>query len=132
MAEQGFDKAYEVVKKLVAKFKQGEKHYLSQSYQEAEVRQDFLDDFFTALGWDVGHKIQHDPYEQEVKVEKGVRVSGAQKRADYSFAIAPNFRDPKFFAEAKKPSKQLKNAQDYFHSIRYGWHMGYPLSILTD
>ena len=132
MKEKNFDTAFEEVKKLVEKFKRGEKHYLSQSYQEAEVRQDFLDDFFTALGWDVGHKIQHDPYEQEVKVEKGVRVYGAQKRADYSFSIAPNFRDPKFFAEAKKPAKALKNAQDYFQSIRYGWHKAHPLSILTD
>lgn len=132
MKDQHFDTAFETVKKLVAKFKQGERHYLSQSYQEAELRQDFLDDFFTALGWDVGHKIQHDPYEQEVKVERGVKVSGAQKRADYSFAIAPNFRDPKFFAEAKKPIKDLRNAQDYFQSIRYGWHKAHPLSILTD
>ena len=132
MKEQNLDLAFEKVKGLVTKFKQGEKHYLSQSYQEAEVRQDFLDDFFTALGWDVGHKIQHDPYEQEVKVEKGVKVSGAQKRADYSFTLAPNFRDPKFFAEAKKPSKELKNAQDYFQSIRYGWHKQHPFSILTD
>ena len=100
MKEQNFDTAYEEVKKLVAKFKQGENSYLSQSYSEAAVRQDFLDDFFTALGWDVRHQIQHDPYEQEVKIEQGVKVSGAQKRADYSFAIAPNFRDTKFFAEA--------------------------------
>jgi len=132
MQEENFDLAFEKVKGLVAKFQQGEKHYLSQSYQEAEVRQDFLDDFFTALGWDVGHKIQHDPYEQEVKVERGVKVSGAQKRADYSFSIAPNFRDSKFFAEAKKPAKALKNKDDYFQSIRYGWHKAHPLSILTD
>ena len=132
MKEQSFDSAYKKVKELVAKFKQGEKHYLSQSYSEAEVRQDFLDDFFTALGWDVTHKEQKDPYEQEVKIEKGVKVSGAQKRADYSFSLAPNFRDSKFFAEAKKPAKALKNAQDYFQSIRYGWHKAHPLSILTD
>src|SRR3989339_115047 len=132
MKEQNFDSAYEKVKELVIKFQQGEKHYLSQFYQEAEVRQDFLDNFFTALGWDVTHKEQKNPYEQEVKIEKGVRVSGAQKRADYSFAIAPNFRDPLFFVEAKKPAKALRNAQDYFQSIRYGWHKAHPLSILTD
>ena len=108
MKEQNFDSAYEKVKELVIKFQQGEKHYLSQFYQEAEVRQDFLDNFFTALGWDVTHKEQKNPYEQEVKIEKGVRVSGAQKRADYSFAIAPNFRDPLFFVEAKKPAKALR------------------------
>ena len=69
MKKTTFDSAFEEVKKLVAKFKQGENHYLSQAYSEAAVRQDFLDDFFTALGWDVGHDYQHDPYEQEVKIE---------------------------------------------------------------
>ncbi|MEK6616328.1 MAG: hypothetical protein AABZ32_09495 [Bacteroidota bacterium] len=72
MKEENFDLAYKKVKGLVAKFKQGEQSYLSPSYSEAAVRQDFLDDFFTALSWDVRHQIQHDPYEQEVKIEQGV------------------------------------------------------------
>lgn len=127
-----FDKAYKIICELVAKYEKGKQHYLSQSYSEAAVRQDFIDNFFTALGWDVGHKYQHNPYEQEVKIEQGVKISGAQKRADYSFAIAPNFRDAKFFAEAKKPANSLKNAQDYFQSIRYGWHKSHPVSILTN
>jgi len=30
---------------------------------------DFVDKFFVALGWDVNHNIQTNPYEQEVHVE---------------------------------------------------------------
>jgi adenine-specific DNA-methyltransferase len=126
------EKAFAEVHKLVSDFKKGEKHYLSQSYQEAEARKDFIDKFFIALGWDVNHIHQRNPYEQEVKVEKSVTVSGAQKRADYSFSLAPNYRDPKFFVEAKKPSNDIYNSDNYFQTIRYGWHKGTPIAVLTD
>jgi len=102
-----FEKALSEIKILVENFKANENFYISKEYQEAEVRKDFIDKFFIALGWDVLHHTQTNPYEQEVKVEKGVNVSGAQKKADYSFSLAPKYRDPKFFTEAKKPSKDF-------------------------
>jgi hypothetical protein len=40
---------------------------------------------FKALGWDVDHERETNPYEQEVKVELGVEVARSQKRADYAF-----------------------------------------------
>ncbi|MDX9773997.1 MAG: type I restriction enzyme HsdR N-terminal domain-containing protein [Bacteroidales bacterium] len=127
-----FEEAYSQIIVLVDQFKASEKYFLSNAYQEAEVRKDFIDKFFITLGWDVRHESQTNPYEQEVKVERGVQVSGAQKRADYSFSLAPNFRDPKFFVEAKKPSRDLTNKDYYFQSVRYGWHKTTPLVILTD
>jgi adenine-specific DNA-methyltransferase len=127
-----FDSAFKKVSELVEDFKQNQKHYLSPEYQEAEVRRDFIDKFFEALGWDVYHNTQKNPYEQEVKVEKGVSVGKAQKRADYAFYISPEFRQPKFFAEAKKPNRNLKNADDYFQTIRYGWNANTPIAVLTD
>ena len=130
--KQTFEAAFEQIKKLVEDFKANEKYYLSKDYQEAEVRKDYIDKFFIALGWDVHHDKQKNPYEQEVKVEKGVLVKGAQKRADYSFSLAPNYRETKFLVEAKKPARDLKNADDYFQTIRYGWHKQTPLGILTD
>ena len=95
--------AYEQVAILAEDFKNNEKYYIQPDYTEAQARKDFIDKFFIALGWDVNHEDQKDPYKQEVKVERGVTVHGAQRRADYSFSIAPNYRDPKFFVEAKKP-----------------------------
>ncbi len=125
--------AFQAIKRLVADFKAQEAAYLSPSYQESQVRQDFIDKFFTALGWDVTHERQKNPYEQEVHIENKVKMSGSsQRRADYAFFLSPNFRDPKFFVEAKKPSRNLANADDYYQAIRYGWNAKTPLAILTD
>jgi predicted type IV restriction endonuclease len=55
------------VKQLAANFKANETFYLSAGYQEAEARRDFIDKFLIALGWDVNHDTQKNPYEQEVK-----------------------------------------------------------------
>jgi type I restriction-modification system DNA methylase subunit len=121
-----------LVRQLVEDFKLRESAFLSPAYQESQVRQDFIDKFFTALGWDVTHERQKNPYEQEVKIENKVSVSGSQRRADYAFSLAPNFRSVKFFVEAKKPSRNLANADDYYQTIRYGWNQGTPLAVLTD
>jgi adenine-specific DNA-methyltransferase len=124
--------AFETIKQLVEDFKNNEKFYLSDKYQESQARQDFIDKFFAALGWDVTHERQKNPYEQEVKIENKVSTQGSQRRADYAFFIAPNFRDVKFYAEAKKPAKNLKDAAFYHQTIRYGWNSGTSIAILTD
>lgn len=126
------EKAFALIKQLVADFKAQELAYLSPSYQESQVRQDFIDKFFTALGWDVTHTSQKNPYEQEVHIENKVHMAGTQRRADYAFFLAPNFRDPKFFVEAKKPSHDLTNADYYYQAIRYGWNANTPVVLLTD
>ena len=131
----GFDSAFEQVKILVEHFSANEKMYLAADYSEARVRTDFIDKFFTALGWDVNHNVQLNPYEQEVSIEKPVKVDGMQqKRADYAFFLAPNYRkdDVRFYVEAKKPARNLSNVIDYFQTCRYGWSAGTPLTILTD
>lgn len=107
-----FDRAFEQVKKLVEDFQSNELKYLSSDYQEAEVRRDFIDKFLFALGWDVYHNEQKNLYEQEVKVEKGVYVGRQQKRADYAFHLLPNYRDVKFYVEAKKQLQQSKTESD--------------------
>ena len=70
--------------------------------------------------------------EQEVHIENKVHMAGSQRRADYAFFLFPNFRDPKFFVEAKKPSRNLSNPDDYYQTIRYGWNANTPIRILTD
>ncbi len=128
----GFPDAYQQISSLVNDFKENEKHYLNPSYSEADVRNDFINKFFIALGWDVRHETQKNPYEQEVRVEKPVTVAKAQKRADYTFYLAPNFRDVKFFVEAKKPSHDLENKDYFFQTVRYGWNANTPIAVLTD
>jgi len=131
MTEQNFDTAFNRVGKLVADFQKHEKAYLAADYKEDSVRKDFIDKFWIALGWDVYHEHQTNPYEQDVKAEKNVDVKGRIKKADYAF-LAANFRDVRFFVEAKRPSRNIDNADDYFQTIRYGWNAQTPLSILTD
>lgn len=126
-----FQSAFQKTCDLCATFAANEARYLSPGYQEAEVRKDFIDKFFIALGWDVNHDQQTNPYEQEVKVESPVAASGS-RRADYAFRLRPNFEDVRFFVEAKKPFGDIATAQNYFQANRYGWNKGTPLALLTD
>jgi adenine-specific DNA-methyltransferase len=135
MALSTIEQAFLDIQNLISHFENGLDHYLSPSYQEAEVRKEFIDKFFTFLGWDVNHDFQKNPFEQEVKIEKAQRQQGAlgQKRADYAFFLAPNYKQEQFFVEAKKPSRNLRqNKDDYFQTAKYGWNAGTGVSILTD
>jgi len=131
-----FLQAHAKVVELIEHFgKYAQEKYLQPDYQEAHARKDFIDPLFKALGWDVDHERQHNPYEQEVKVESGLIVydAKAQKRADYAFYLAPNFRDVRFYVEAKKPSLNLdQNVDANFQILRYGYSAGTPLAVLTD
>jgi hypothetical protein len=86
----------------------------------------------TGLGWDVAHNDQHNPFEQEVHVEQNVDMGHSQKRADYPFFVRPNFRDVRFYVEAKKPTLVLESSDNYFQAIRYGWNSGTSVAFLTD
>ena len=132
MVPKNFETAFEQVTELATRFADNESAYLSPRYQEAEVRQDFLDKFFVALGWDVYHQEHPNPYEREVKIEKSVMVGDRGKRADYAFYTRPNFLQARFMAEAKKPARQLENPYDCFQAMRYGWNSNTPLAVLTD
>jgi adenine-specific DNA-methyltransferase len=131
-ASSTFSTAFSLVKQLVVDFEANQKHYLSSGYLEEEARKDFIDKFWMALGWDVNHDTQKNPYEQEVKVERGVKMSEGKKRADYAFYLAPDFQNVQFFVEAKKPSVEIENKDNYFQAIRYGWNAHTPLVVLTD
>jgi hypothetical protein len=143
----GFDTAFARVKALVADFRANEKFSLSPAYQEMSFahwmgeggrrpdegsgNRDFIDKFWLALGWDVNHETQKNPFEQEVKVER--KEHGfSQRRADYAFYLAPNFRDVKFYVEAKKPHGDIATADNYFQTIRYGWSSSTPVAVLHD
>jgi type I restriction-modification system DNA methylase subunit len=124
--------AFKRIGALVKEFQSNESHYKSAKYSEAEARKDFIDKFWIALGWDVNHDQQTNPYEQEVKVERGVAMGGNQRRADYAFYLAPNFHDVRFFVEAKKPFVEIGTKENYFQLMRYGWNSETPLAVLTD
>lgn len=132
MTSTSLERSYQEVRRLIADFAEHLPTYLSPEYSEAQARYDFIDKFLTALGWDVSHNIQKNPLEQEVKVENRVNTEHSQRRADYAFFAAPNFRDVRFYVEAKKPTANLDSADHYFQTIRYGWNSSTPLALLTD
>lgn len=39
------------LKELIEKFERSEEYYKSKAYMEDELRQEFINPFFTALGW---------------------------------------------------------------------------------
>ena len=125
------ESAYSDVSALVREFDEHRGEFLAHNYQESEVRTDFIDKFFTALGWDVAHREQTNPREREVKIEKS-DTAGSTRRVDYAFYLKPDYRNPVFFCEAKKPSRDLNNADDYFQLVRYGYGASTPVGALTN
>ena len=127
-----FESAHALVCELIADFTAHKPTYMASTYSEAQARVDFIDKFWTALGWDVSHTREKNPYEQEVRVEKTISVGGKQKRADYAFHLAPNFGTTLFLVEAKKPFATLDAVDHCFQLVRYAWNSGCPLSVLHD
>jgi type I restriction-modification system DNA methylase subunit len=116
--------------RLIERFEQNREQYTSGNYNEAQLRQEFLNPFFSALGWDVENRQGYaEPY-KEVIHEDAVKVGGATKAPDYAFRIGGT---RKFFVEAKNPSVNLKeDISPSYQLRRYAWSAKLPLSILTD
>ncbi|MGA7385836.1 MAG: type I restriction enzyme HsdR N-terminal domain-containing protein [Methylocella sp.] len=118
------------VSALVIRFEEQRDDYKSASYKEAQLRQDFINPFFRALGWDMDNIQGHAEAYRDVIHEDVVRIGGGVKAPDYSFRIG-GVR--KFFVESKKPSAAIKdNPEPAFQVRRYAWSAKLPLSILTN
>lgn len=115
---------------LVERFERNREAYKSGQYNETQLRREFLDPFFEALGWDVNNKQGHAEAYKDVIHEDTIKVGGATKAPDYCFRIG-GMR--KFFVEAKKPSISLReDPSPAFQLRRYAWSAKLPLSLLTD
>lgn len=119
----------DVVLPLVERFNEHEAEY-RRSYGEAQVRQDFIDPLFEALGWDVKNTKSRAEAYREVVVEDALRIDGAVKAPDYAFRIGGQ---TKFYVEAKKPQIDLgHDKQPAYQLRRYGWNAKLALSVLTN
>ena len=68
-----------------------------------------------------------------MRIERSVMVERSRQAGRLCiFYRQPNFLQARFMAEAKKPSRQLANADDCFQAARYGWNSNTPLAVLTD
>jgi hypothetical protein len=97
-------------------------------YAEAQLRDDFLNPFFRALGWDMENRAGLIQQEREVEIESATHIGGGRKRADYFFRTDKQAR---FVCEAKKPAEEL-SARYAFQTKRYAWNKGVALGVLTD
>src|SRR6266446_5479509 len=122
--------APEAIIDLIEHFQRNEDAFRSGGYNEAQLRREFLDPFFEALGWDVGNRLGAAEAYKDVIHEDAIKVGEGTKAPDYFFRIGGT---RKFFLEAKKPAVDIKNdASPAFQLRRYAWTTKLPLSILTD
>jgi len=118
------------IKELVARFEEHKEAYTQGRYNETQLRRDFLDPFFKALGWDIDNEQGKSEAYRDVIHEDAIQIAGVHKAPDYCMRAAGVRR---FFVEAKKPSVDIKGDVDpAFQVRRYAWSAKLPLSILTD
>ena len=103
------------VARLVEKFNLQRAHYLSTAYNETDVRAEFIDPLFEALGWDVSNRAGHGPHDKEVIREKS-EVSG---RSDYQFQLNGRVM---FIVEAKAPHVPLERTDVVLQAKKYAWN----------
>ncbi|MFO7883066.1 MAG: type I restriction endonuclease, partial [Kosmotogaceae bacterium] len=123
--------APDAIAELVKRFDDNREAYRSGQYNEAQLRQEFLNPFFEALGWDVYNRQGYAEAYKEVIHEAAIKIGGRTKAPDYCFRVGGG--RPSFFVEAKKPSVDIRDAVSPAYQLRrYAWSAKLPVSILTD
>jgi hypothetical protein len=119
------------VRELVERYESQRDSYRSEQYNEAQLRREFLEPFFAALGWDgYNHKGYAEAY-KEVVHEDSIRVGGHTKAPDSCYRAGGGRRD--FFVEAKRPVLALRDAHTEAYQLRrYGWSVGLLVSLLSN
>ncbi|HVS36006.1 MAG TPA: N-6 DNA methylase, partial [Gemmataceae bacterium] len=115
---------------LVEVYTRNAADYESAAFNEAMLRQQFVNPLFKQLGWDMDNEQGYAEAYKDVIHEAAVKIGGATKAPDYSFRIGGT---PKFYLEAKKPAVNVKDdPSPAFQLRRYAWSARMPLSILTN
>jgi type I restriction-modification system DNA methylase subunit len=118
------------IKKIVETFANNIDSYKSSVFNETQARVQFIDPFFTALGWDVENKSGYAEAYKDVIHEFSLKTKDVIEAPDYCFRIGGT---KKFFVEAKRPSIKLDmDISPAYQLRRYAWTAKLPLSILTD
>lgn len=127
-----FNKEKNQLIELVKKYDSEKDLYRSSSYNESQLRTDFLDPFFTILGWDIANSKNKRTSEREVIVEEPLKARASEniKKPDYTFRFNAQ---RKFFVEAKKPSVKIETNPIPAHQVRrYGFTAKLSISVLSN
>src|SRR5436189_4872179 len=103
------------IRELTERFERNKDAYRSPQYNETQLRREFLDPFFEALGWDINNKQGYAEAYKDVIYEDAIKVGKATKAPDYCFRIGGT---RKFFVEAKKPAINLRDASEPAFQLR--------------
>jgi len=125
-----FARAREEIARLAQHYATNLDSYRDPSYKEAQLRQEFIDKFFVALGWDLRNDHGIAPQYREVITEPSLDTEGSKKAPDYVFRVGQTAR---FFVEAKKPAVPIEEDHHSALQLRsYGWTAKLPVCILTN
>jgi len=120
------------IDELVNLYESNRDHYRNQKYNEAQLRNDFLDVFFELLGWDIKNSSGKSISEREVILEEPIKsnIYENSKKPDYTFRL---FMERKFFLEAKKPSISIEVNNETSKQIRrYGYTAKLKISVISN
>jgi hypothetical protein len=79
--------ASDLVINLVEHFGQHRDDYRSGIYNETQLRREFLEPFFEALGWDLFNKQNYAEIYKDVIHEDSLKIESEKKALDYTFRI---------------------------------------------
>lgn len=68
-----------VIVELVERFRLHKEAYQASSYNETQVRREFIDPFFKALGWDIDNEQGYAEAYKDVVHEDAVKIGGNTK-----------------------------------------------------
>ncbi len=117
---------------LVERYEADRNHYLTDRYNETQVRSDFLDPLFELLGWDIKNRAGKPTNEREVILEEPLKAGADEntKKPDYTFRL---FAERKFFLEAKKPHVNIHEVDAPARQARrYGYTANLKISVLSN
>ena len=120
--------------KRVDQYSKNIAQYKRPTYNETEVRVDFVNPFFKLLGWDIDNEAGLPQHMREVIHEASVSVlegeSHKSKKPDYAFRVGT---ETMFYLETKKPSVNIMtDCRPAFQLRRYGWSGNLKISVLTN
>lgn len=72
---------------LIERFDANREAYQSGVYNETQLRREFIDPFFKALGWDVDNEKGYAEAYKDVIHEDSIKVGGFTKAPDYCFRV---------------------------------------------
>ncbi len=120
------------IHQLVEKYEADRNIYLTDRYNETQVRSDFLDPLFELLGWDIKNRAGKPTNEREVILEEPLKAGASEntKKPDYTFRL---FAERKFFLEAKKPCVHINDVDAPARQARrYGYTANLKISVLSN